>query len=337
MHDSSHKSALLIRPRRLRKTKWLRELTQEHRLHSSDLVWPVFVEEGQNRKTAIATLPGVYRYSIDTLIEAVRYAQSLGIKAVALFPVVAAEKKSLDAMEAFRDDNLIASAIKSLKHALPEMGIIADVALDPYTSHGHDGILDASGDVDNDSTVAMLAKQAVHLARAGADIVAPSDMMDGRVFAIRQALDTAHYSSVSILSYAAKYASAFYGPFRDAVGSKSALAKADKRSYQMQPANAREAMLEIALDITQGADMVMVKPATHYLDVVCRLAQSIQVPLGVYQVSGEYAMIKMAAAHGVLDGDEAMMEALIACKRAGANFILTYAACEVAAKLQRVE
>lgn len=337
MIEFSENQHHLIRPRRLRYHPSVRALVAEHHLHADDLIWPVFVQEGQARKTAIATLPDVYRFSIDLLISEVQRASTLGIKAIALFPVVEAAQKSADANEALNADNLVCRAIAALKKAVPDMCIIADVALDPYTSHGHDGLLDSKGDVDNDATVLLLAKQAVILAQAGADIVAPSDMMDGRVRAIRKALDAAALTHIPILSYAAKYASAFYGPFRDAVGSKSALGKADKQTYQMQPANAREALREIALDIEEGADMVMVKPALHYLDIIYRVSQATDIPLFVYQVSGEYAMIKLASQQGAIDGEAAMMEALIACKRAGATAILTYAACDIAEKLQRAE
>lgn len=337
MSDLSHIALPIKRLRRLRYHPSVRALVAEHHLHVDDLIWPVFVQEGRAQKTAIATLPDVYRFSIDVLIDEVQRASALGIKAIALFPMVEGEKKSADAREALNADNLVCRAISALKKAVPQMCIIADIALDPYTSHGHDGLLDKNGDVDNDATVFMLAKQAVLLAQAGADVVAPSDMMDGRVRAIRASLDAASMTHVPILSYAAKYASAFYGPFRDAVGSKAALGKADKQTYQMQPSNAREALREIALDIEEGADMVMVKPAMHYLDIIYRVSQATDMPLFVYQVSGEYAMIKLAGLAGAIDADAAMMEALIACKRAGATAILTYAACAIAEKLQRAE
>jgi len=318
------------RPRRLRSSAWLRALVAEHRLHPSDFVWPVFVQEGEGLRTEVSGLAGVERYSIDILVEEVRAAAALGVPAIALFPAVDAALKTEDAAYAFDESNLICRAIRAVKNAVPEIGIIADVALDPYTSHGHDGVLDARGDVDNDRTVALLCKQALVLAAAGADIVAPSDMMDGRVAAVRLALDEAAFGHVPILAYAAKYASAFYGPFRMAVGSKSALGKADKRTYQMNPANVREALFEVSLDLAEGADMVMVKPGLHYLDVLQRVAEISEVPVAVYHVSGEYAMLKAAAAQGMLDEKEALLETMMAFKRAGASFVLTYAARELA-------
>lgn len=319
-----------VRPRRLRSSPWLRALVAEHRLSPADLVWPVFVCEGVGQRIAVNGLAGVERYSIDVLIEEAKKAEALGIPAIAIFPAVDAAHKSEQAEAAFDAGNLVCRAIRAVKDAVPGVGIIADVALDPYTTHGHDGVLDAKGDVDNDRTVALLCKQAIVLAQAGADIVAPSDMMDGRVAAIRSALDGAELSAVPILSYAAKYASAFYGPFRMAVGSKSALGKADKRSYQMNPANTREALLEAALDSAEGADMVMVKPGLHYLDVLARVSDMSDVPVAVYHVSGEYAMLKAAAVSGMLDEKEALLETMMAFKRAGASFILTYAARDVA-------
>jgi porphobilinogen synthase len=318
------------RHRRLRRQPWLRDLVQEHRLDVSDLVWPVFVQEGDRLTTPVEGLPGVERYSIDRLVTACKQAHALGIRAVAVFPAVPENKKTEDACEACNPENLACRAIQSLKDALPEMGVIADVALDPYTSHGHDGVLDASADVDNDATVALLAKQAVVLAQAGADVVAPSDMMDGRVLAIRDALDGDGLHKTAILSYAAKYASAFYGPFRTAVGSKKALGAADKRSYQMQSANRIEALSEVAQDISEGADMVMVKPGIHYLDVLADVAAHADVPVCAYHVSGEYAMLCAAEDAGLLDGDAALMETMLAFKRAGARFILTYGALRLA-------
>ncbi len=322
-----------VRLRRLRSAPWLREMVAETRLHPADLIWPVFVHEGAEN-VAVPSLEGVQRFALKNIAQAVKHAQSLGICAVAIFPVVPAEKKSDDAREVLRADNLIHRAIAEIKNAVPDIGIIADVALDPYTSHGHDGLL-KNGDVANDETVAMLAQQAIALAKAGADILAPSDMMDGRVGAIRAALDADGFSQRPILSYAAKYASAFYGPFRDAVGSASALGKADKRSYQMNPANAREALREVWLDVAEGADMLMVKPASHYLDVIASLRTHTTLPIFAYQVSGEYAMIKLAAQQGLIDADAAMMEALISIKRAGAQGIFTYAACEIAKKIAK--
>ena len=322
-----------LRLRRLRRAPWMRDLVRETRLHPSDFVWPVFVVEGQGQRVAVAGLPGVERYSIDVLIEEVRAAAALGIPAIAIFPVVDAALKNAEASAAFDENNLVCWAIRALKDAVPEIGIIADVALDPYTSHGHDGVLDDAGDVENDRTVALLAQQALVLARAGADIVAPSDMMDGRVGAIRSALDAEGFTGVAMLSYAAKYASALYGPFRAAVGSASNLGKADKRTYQMDPANVTEALREVALDLAEGADMVMVKPGLHYLDVLARVADSSDVPVAVYHVSGEYAMVKAAAAQGLIDERAVFAETMLAFKRAGAAFILTYAAREMAAHL----
>lgn len=321
---------LPIRHRRLRSSPWIRALVAETRLHTDDLIWPVFVQEGSKKTTPIDTLPGVSRYSIDRLVIEVRAAAKLGIRAVALFPVVPAEKKDAKASEALNSKNLVCRAIRALKQEVPEIGIIADVALDPYTTHGHDGIV-VAGDVANDATVAVLCKQAVVLARAGADIVAPSDMMDGRVAAIRAALDKAEFTQLPILSYSVKYASAFYGPFREAVGSKNALGKADKRSYQMHSANQREALSEARQDIAEGADILMVKPGLHYLDVIQKLRAEITAPIFAYHVSGEYAMLKAAASAGMIDGDAALLETMLAFKRAGADGILTYAAREVAA------
>lgn len=322
------------RHRRLRSAAWLRALVQEHHVQVSDLIWPVFVQEGQKKTVAVDGLPGVSRYSIDVLVKEVAKAHGLGISAIAIFPVVPPEKKSADAREALNAKNLVCRAIAAIKKAVPDIGIIADVALDPYTSHGHDGLL-KNGDVANDETVTMLCKQAVVLAKAGADIVAPSDMMDGRVAAIRAALNAAGFTQVPILSYAAKYASAFYGPFRAAVGSKNALGKADKRTYQMNAANAREAMSEVLQDIAEGADMVMVKPGLHYLDVIRDVREVSDVPVFAYHVSGEYAMLKAAAAQGMLNEEAALMETMLAFKRAGADAVLTYAARDIATILAR--
>jgi porphobilinogen synthase len=322
------------RLRRLRRSAWLRALVQEHRLHAEDLIWPVFVREGKGAHQPIADLPDVERYSIDVLVKEAKKAHALGIQALAVFPVVEASRKSADAREALNANNLVCRAIAALKKALPTMGVIADVALDPYTSHGHDGLF-AHGDVANDTTVAMLCKQSVVLAQAGADIVAPSDMMDGRVGAIRDALDDAGFTQVAILAYTAKYASAFYGPFRSAVGSKNTLGKADKRTYQMQPANSKEAMLEAALDTAEGADMLMVKPGLPYLDIVARLSDQFELPVLAYHVSGEYAALKFAARAGAIDFNATLMESLLAFKRAGARAILTYGAREAAALLKQ--
>ncbi|MFO0879480.1 MAG: porphobilinogen synthase [Gemmataceae bacterium] len=318
-----------MRPRRLRRHPWTRRLVAEHHLSPSDLIWPVFIQEGQGTRTPIASMPGVERLSIDLLVEAVAVARSLGIPAIALFPATPPERKSPDGDEALNPDNLVCRAIRALKKAVPEVGIICDVALDPYTSHGQDGLV-RNGYVVNDETVEVLCKQAVLQAQAGCDVVAPSDMMDGRVGAIRHALDQAGLVDILILSYAAKYASAFYGPFRDAVGSAGNLGTGDKKTYQMDPANGQEAIREVALDLAEGADMVMVKPGMPYLDIVARVRDAFQVPTFVYQVSGEYAMLSAAAANGWLDRPRVILESLLAFKRAGADGILTYFAPEAA-------
>lgn len=317
------------RLRRPRQSDWSRALVAEHALSAADLIWPLFVQEGEGKATAIPCLPGVERLSIDLAMEAAREAHALGIPAIALFPVTPPDKKTPGGEEALNPDNLICRAVRAIKTSCPDIGIICDVALDPFTSHGHDGILER-GDVHNDKTVAALCDQAVVLAGAGADIVAPSDMMDGRVGAIRDALDSAEYDRVQILAYAAKYASAFYGPFREAVGSAASLGKAGKQSYQMNPANAEEALREVALDIAEGADMVMVKPGMPYLDIIRRVKERFHAPVLAYQVSGEYAMLKFAAEHEALDYEKAMLESLLAMKRAGAAAIFTYAAKEAA-------
>jgi porphobilinogen synthase len=301
----------------------------EHRLHPSDLIWPLFICEGEGCEEPIASLPGVSRWSVDKLTGRARLAADAGIPCVALFPNTPANLRSEAAREALNPDNLICRAIKAIKDAVPEVGVLTDVALDPYTSHGHDGLTDDKGNVLNDETVAVLAQQALIQAAAGADIVAPSDMMDGRVAAIRQALDASGHEGTAIMAYAAKYASAFYGPFRDAVGSKSLL-KGDKRSYQMDPANSAEALREVALDIAEGADMVMVKPGLPYLDVVAAVAREFRVPTFAYQVSGEYAMIEAAAAAGAGDRDALILETLLAFKRARATGVLTYHALDAA-------
>lgn len=318
-----------VRMRRNRKSSWARNLVAENRLNVHDLIWPIFVQEGIGQRTPVESMPGVERVSIDLLVEDARKAARLGICAIALFPVVGQEKKSELAEEAYSSANLICRAIRAVKKEVPQLGIIGDVALDPYTSHGQDGLVIA-GEVANDETITVLIRQALALAEAGCDIVAPSDMMDGRVAAIRQSLDAAGYPLVQILSYAAKYASSFYGPFRDAVGSADNLAGGNKYSYQMNPANGEEAIREVALDIEEGADMVMVKPGMPYLDVVRHVSEHFSVPVFAYQVSGEYAMIKAADKLGWLDGRRAMLEALISFKRAGATGIFTYAACDVA-------
>jgi len=320
------------RLRRTRMQPWCRELVREHRLHASDLIWPVFVQEGTNAATPVTSMPGVSRLSLDKLVEAAKEAASLGIPAIALFPVIDAALKSENGDEATNPKNLSCRAIAAVKKAVPNLGVICDVALDPYTTHGQDGIVE-NGVVANDKTVAVLCKQAVVQARAGCDIVAPSDMMDGRIGAIRAALEEANFPDTMILAYAAKYASSFYGPFRDAVGSAANLGKADKRNYQMDPANSQEAMHEIALDVAEGADMLMVKPGLPYLDIIARAAGSFQLPVLAYQVSGEYAMMKAAGEKAWLDYDAVMLESLLALKRAGARGIFTYAALDIARKL----
>ncbi len=319
------------RPRRLRQAPWVRELVQETRLHPSDLILPIFITEGKNLTTPISSMPNVSRLSIDLLVARAKEAHALGIPAIAVFPQIDPSKKTARGEEALNPDNLVCRAIKAVKDAVPELGIITDVALDPYTSHGHDGIVE-NGDVANDATVEILASQALVQAAAGCDIVAPSDMMDGRVGAIRQALEQNGHTNTIILSYAAKYASAMYGPFRDAVGSNKGT-YLDKRSYQMNPANAREALREIALDVAEGADMVMVKQGIAYLDIVTRAAEEFNIPVLAYQVSGEYAMIHAAAQNGWIDGNAVMLEQLLAFKRAGAAAIFTYAAVDVAKSL----
>ncbi len=307
----------------------MRDMLAEHRLHPSDLIWPLFVCEGKDCEEPIDSLSGVSRWSVDKLPGRARLAAELGIPCVALFPNTPQGLRTDDAREALNPDNLICRAIRAIKDSVPEIGVLTDVALDPYTSHGHDGLVDQRGRVANDDTVAILTQQALVQAAAGADIIAPSDMMDGRVGAIRQGLETAGYCDVAIMAYAAKYASAFYGPFRDAVGSAGRL-KGDKRGYQMDPANSAEALREVALDLAEGADMVMVKPGLPYLDVIAAVKARFGVPTFAYQVSGEYAMIEAAAASGAGDRDALLLETLIAFKRAGATGVLTYHALDAA-------
>ena len=318
-----------IRMRRTRASSWCRAMVAEHALTSSDLIWPLFVTDGKDVEEPIATLPGVSRWSIDRLVERAREARELGIPCIALFPNTPRELRTDDALEALNPDNLICRAIGAVKAAVPEVGILTDVALDPYTAHGHDGLLDEQGYVLNDETSRVLVEQALVQASAGADIVAPSDMMDGRVGEIRKALEREGHPNVLIMAYAAKYASAFYGPFRDAVGSRGLL-KGDKKCYQMDPANAVEALREVALDIAEGEDFVMVKPGLPYLDIIQRVKERFEVPLFAYQVSGEYAMIEAAAAAGAGDRDALVLETLIAFKRAGCAGILTYHAAHAA-------
>lgn len=318
------------RLRRNRRDDWSRRLVRENRLHTDDLIWPVFVHGGENRRQPIPSMPGVDRLSIDLLVDAVGQAADLGIPAVAIFPATLPEKKTAEAEEATNPENLICRATRAIKAAHGDrIGVLCDVALDPYTSHGHDGLV-RDGYVVNDETIQVLCRQAVVQAQAGCDVIAPSDMMDGRVGAVRQALDQAGFQRVRIMSYAAKYASAFYGPFRDAVGSASSLGQGDKQTYQMDPANSDEAIREVALDLAEGADMVMVKPGMPYLDIVRRVAETFSAPTYVYQVSGEYAMLHAAAVSGWLDRRRGVLESLLAFKRAGADGILTYFAIEVA-------
>ncbi len=321
-----------IRMRRNRKANWSRRLVQENALSPADLIWPLFVTEGIAKRTPVASMPGVDRLSIDLAVETAREAAALGIPALALFPFTDPKLRTEDAREAFNPDNLVCRATRAIKEAKLDIGIILDVALDPYTSHGHDGLL-VGDEIANDPTLDALVRQSLVQAQAGADILAPSDMMDGRIGVIRAALEASGHQNVQLMSYAAKYASAFYGPFRDAVGSKGFL-KGDKRTYQMDPANTDEALREVALDLAEGADMVMVKPGMPYLDIVRRVSETFKVPTFAYQVSGEYAMIVAAAEKGMLDFDKTMLESLMAFKRAGASGILTYFAPR-AAKLLR--
>ena len=322
------------RPRRLRRDAFTRELVREHRLHPSDLILPVFVQDGQNRLQDVASMPGVQRLSIDRLLPLAEQCCALGVPVMALFPVIDAALKTPDGMEATNPDGLVPRAVRAIKDRFPQLGVLTDVALDPFTSHGQDGLLDDTGYIRNDDTVVMLAKQALVQAQAGVDIVAPSDMMDGRIGAIRAALESGGHIHTRIMAYSAKYASAFYGPFRDAVGSATNLGKSDKKAYQMDPGNSDEALREVALDIAEGADMVMVKPGMPYLDILRRVKDEFRMPTFVYQVSGEYAMLKAAAANGWLDHDAVMMESLLAFKRAGADGVLTYFALDAARKLK---
>lgn len=320
------------RLRRLRQAPWLRNLVQEHRLHVSDLIWPIFVQEGEHQASPIESMPGVERLTIDLAIQKAQEAQQLGIPAIAIFPATPSTLKTPEAEEALNPENLACRAVRAVNAEVPNIGIICDVALDPYSSHGQDGLV-RNGIVVNDETVEVLCRQAVVQAEAGCDVIAPSDMMDGRVGAIRKALDSAGFEQVSILAYAAKYASAFYGPFRDAVGSAANLGSGDKKTYQMNPSNTQEALQEVALDIQEGADMVMVKPGMPYLDIVQRVKATFEVPTFAYQVSGEYAMLSAAAEKGWLNREQVMMESLLAFKRAGADGILTYFALDVARSL----
>ena len=315
--------------RRNRCTDWLRGLTRESNVTPDDLIWPVFVQEGQGVRTEGPSMPGVERLSIDLTVKAVGEAKALGIPAVAVFPVTPQELKTPSGREATNSDNLVCRAVRSIKEAHDDIGVICDVALDPYTTHGQDGIV-RDGQILNDETVEVLCEQAIVQAHAGCDVIAPSDMMDGRIGAIRKALDSEALDQVSLLAYSAKYASAFYGPFRDAVGSAQSLGTADKRTYQMDPGNTDEALREVALDVAEGADMVMVKPGMPYLDVVRRVKESFGLPTFAYQVSGEYAMLRGAGDQGWIDWDKAILESILCFKRAGADGVLTYAAPEIA-------
>lgn len=318
------------RLRRLRQSDFSRRLVRETSLSCDDLICPLFLLPGENRRQAIDSMPGIERLSLDLLLEEVAVLQGLKIPAIALFPVIPIQDKTLDAKQAYDPEGLIPKAIRALKKNFPEMGIITDIALDPYTSHGHDGVMNEQGHILNDETLALLVKQALCYAEAGVDAVAPSDMMDGRIGRIRQALESKGYTNTQIIAYSAKYASHFYSPFRDAVGSAGNLKNADKKTYQMDPANGDEALHEVALDLAEGADIVMVKPGMPYLDVVYRIKQQFAAPTFVYQVSGEYAMQKAAIAQGLLKEYESVMEGLIGFKRAGADAILTYFAKQVA-------
>jgi porphobilinogen synthase len=324
---------LTIRPRRNRRTEWVRRLVREHTLSTDDLIWPLFVVDGERRRVPVPSMPGVERLSVDEAVREAERAATLRIPCIALFPFTDPALRDEVGSEALNPDNLVCRAIRAIKKAVPDLGVLCDVALDPYTSHGHDGLV-RDGNILNDETVEVLVKQALVEAEAGCDIIAPSDMMDGRVGAIRRALDRDGRIDVLIMAYAAKYASAFYGPFRDAVGSTATLV-GDKRTYQMDPANTDEALREVEMDITEGADLIMVKPGMPYLDVLRLVKDTFAAPTFAYQVSGEYAMIAAAAGHGWLDGDKAILESLIAFKRAGADGVLTYFAPRVAEMLMR--
>ena len=332
MSTSSYVLDLIQRPRRLRRNESLRRMVRETELSVNDLIYPMFVTEGENQKVEVASMPGCYRFSLDLLLKEVAEIAALGIPAIALFPVISESKKDETGSESYNPKGLVQETVAAIKAQTPELVVITDVALDPFTSHGHDGLLDESGYILNDETVEVLAKMALSQARAGADMVAPSDMMDGRIGAIRQALDTEGFTNVGILAYSAKYASAYYGPFRDALD--SAPKSGDKKTYQMDPANAIEAIKEVELDIAEGADIVMVKPALPYLDIIRQIRDVTDVPVAAYNVSGEYAMIKAAGEKGWIDEKKVMLETLLSIKRAGATLILTYFAKEVALLLK---
>lgn len=322
------------RPRRMRRDPFSRAMMRENTITSADLIYPVFVLEGQNQRQQVASMPGVERVSLDLLLKIAEECVQLGIPAMALFPLVDQSVKTYDGIEATNPDGLVPRVVRELKKNFPELGVITDIALDPYTTHGQDGLPDENGYIVNEQTIEMLVKQALTHADAGVDIVAPSDMMDGRIGAIRNAFEAQGHIHTRIMAYSAKYASSFYGPFRDAVGSSANLGKADKNTYQMDPANSDEALREVALDLAEGADMVMVKPGMPYLDIVRRVKDEFKVPTFAYQVSGEYAMLKAAALNGWLDHDKVMMESMMAFKRAGADGVLTYFALDIARKLK---
>ena len=323
-------SILTHRPRRLRKQKFNRSLVRENSLSASDLIYPLFVIEGENKREIIESMPGIERVSIDQLLVEAKEVMDLKIQAIALFPVINSDKKTEEAEEAYNPDGLVQRAVRALKRSLPDLAVITDVALDPFTSHGQDGLIDSDGYVLNDETVDVLIKQSISHAEAGADIVAPSDMMDGRIGAIRNALEESGFIHTNILSYSAKYASSFYGPFREAVGSSGNLGKSDKKSYQMDPGNSNEAIREVELDINEGADMVMIKPGLPYLDIVSNVKQVFGVPTFAYHVSGEYAMLKAASQNNWIDEKSTVLETLLCFKRAGADAILTYFAKDAA-------
>ena len=330
--DHAPRLEIVHRPRRNRKAEWARRLVCENVLTTNDLIWPLFLIEGKRTRVPVTAMPGIERLSVDEAVREAERAAKLEIPAIAFFPYTEASLKDEGGSEAFNEQNLVCRACRAIKREFPQLGLITDVALDPYTSHGHDGVM-VGDEIVNDASVEALVRQALVQARAGADVIAPSDMMDGRVAAIREALDDEGFLDVQILAYAAKYASAFYGPFRDAIGSKGAL-RGDKRTYQMDPANSDEALREVGLDLEEGADMVMVKPGMPYLDIIRRVKDEFGAPTFAYQVSGEYAMLMAAAANGWLDGDKAMMESLIAFKRAGADGVLTYFAPRAAEALK---
>ncbi len=323
---------LIHRPRRNRRTDWARRLVRENVVTADDLIWPLFLVEGEGQRVPVPSMPGVERLSVDQAVRAAVEAAEARIPAICFFPMTDAGVKDPQGTEAQNADNLVCRAVRAIRAEVPHLGLMTDAALDPYTSHGHDGVMDGD-EIVNDETVRLLCEQSLNQARAGADIISPSDMMDGRIGAIRAALDAEGFEHVQIMSYAAKYASAFYGPFRDAIGTKAVL-KGDKRTYQMDPANSNEAMREVALDIEEGADMVMVKPGMPYLDIIRRVKEEFEVPTFAYQVSGEYAMIMAAAQNGWIDGDRAMMESLLSFKRAGCDGVLTYFALTVAKRLK---